>query len=360
MRHKIMILISILMILSACAKTPVEDPTDIVAPAIKKGEYAMLIPFTSSEIRQYHGTYLSRMDILEIGSRLEDKSKDHFDADDYLLGDGQVLDITELGSLVRRESTENPQGLNPPKGSLFPTGISNISVLDAVVVADVVELDFYTGSATNPKLAGVSLAIVLNQNLTSVENGMEVTRSISDARLYEYGTDMGRKLEAYIRKIPDMEDIPIYLTLYNSSSIDATLPGRFIADGYFTGRDGQFAKNVEQWVIFPSDAAEKLDSVTSSELKSVRNALKKFIPETIAIIGQGRYVDRKLDFLKINVVIQAKTFAEVHALTQYLASLLENFSAQDATIIANIKNYDETVAIIQVDMDGKISVIYTY
>jgi protein involved in sex pheromone biosynthesis len=171
---------------------------------------------------------------------------------------------------------------------------------------------------------------------------------------------MGRKLEAYLRKIPDMENIPIYITLYNTSSADATLPGKFIADGYFTGRAGQFVKNVEQWVIFPSDAADSLDSVTSSEMKSLRTALKEFIPETIAIVGQARYVDRKLDFLRINVIIQAKTYAELHALTQYLGSLLENFSDKGATIVANVKNYNESVALIQRDTSGKLTIIYTY
>ncbi|OGS59321.1 MAG: hypothetical protein A2Y19_08990 [Firmicutes bacterium GWE2_51_13] len=360
MRRRWMFGFAILLVLAGCSKPIEEDPNDIIVPAIEKGEYAMLIPFDSSETRQYHGTYLGRMDIMEIGSRLEEKSKEHFPTDDYILGEGQVLNLSKLSSLVKRESTENPQGLNPPKGIQFPTGVGSISVLDAVVVADVIELNFYTGSASNPKLAGLSFAIVLNQTLTSMENNVAVQRTISDQRLYEYGTDMGRKLEAYLRKIPDMENIPIYITLYNSSSADATLPGKFIADGYFTGRAGQFAKNTEQWVLFPSDAAETLDSVTSSEMKSVRTALKEFIPETIAIVGQARFVDRKLDFLRINVVIQAKTYAEIHALTQYLGSLLENFSDKGAIIVANVKNYNDTVAIIQRDADGDLTVIYTY
>lgn len=360
MHRKLIKAVLCLFMLAGCSKPTIEDPTNIIIPAVEKGEYAVLIPFNSSDTRQYHGTYLGRADILEIGSRLEDKSKTNFPANKHILGDGQILTMTRLGTLVKRESTDNPQGLNPPKGSKFPTGISGVTVLDAVVVADVIELNFYSGSASKPKLEGISLAIVLNQNLTSVENGVDVARSVTDERLYAYGTDMGRKLEAYMRKIPDMENIPIYISLYNTSSTDSTLPGKFIAEGYFTGRAGQFVKNVEQWVIFPSDAGEKLDSVTSSEMKSLRTALKEFIPETIAIVGQARYVDRKLDFLRINIIIQAKTYAEVHALTQYLGRLLENFSDKGATLVANIKNYNETVALIQRDTDGKLSVIYTY
>lgn len=360
MHRKLLCALALLLIVAGCTKTSVPDPTNIIIPSVQKGAYAVLIPFKSSDTRQYHGTYLGRADILEIGSRLEEKSKTNFSANKYFLGDGQVLTLERLGTLVKRESTDNPQGLNPPKESKFPTGVSGITVLDAVVVADVVELNFYSGSASKPKLEGISLAIVLNQNLTSVENGVEITRSVTDDRLYAYGTDMGRKLEAYLRKIPDMENIPIYITLYNTSSVDATLPGKFIADGYFTGRAGQFVKNVEQWVIFPSDAADSLDSVTSSEMKSLRAALKEFIPETIAIVGQARYVDRKLDFLRINVIIQAKTYAELHALTQYLGSLLENFSDKGATIVANVKNYNESVALIQRDTSGKLTIIYTY
>jgi protein involved in sex pheromone biosynthesis len=360
MRRRHLWILAFLLFIGACASPVVNDPSNIIIPAVEKGEYAMLIPFNSSKTRQYHGTYLGRADILEIGSRLENKSKTHFPVEDFVLGDGQVLTLDRLATLVTREAADNPQGLNPPKGSSFPSGISNISILDAVVVADVIELNFYTGSASKPKLEGISLAIVLNQNVASVENGVDVVRPISDERLFAYGTDMGRKLEAYMRKIPDMENIPIYITLYNTSTTDATLPGKFVADGFFTGRTGQFVKNVEQWVLFPSDAADKLDSVTASEMKSLRTALKEFIPETIAIVGQARYVSQKLDFLRINVIIQAKTFAEVHALTQYLGRLLENFSDKGATIVADIKNYNETVALIQRDPDGNLSVIYTY
>ncbi len=360
MHRKLISLLALLLVFAGCAKPTVEDPTNVIIPAVEKGEYAVLIPFNSSDTRQYHGAYLGRADILEVGNRLEAKSKTNFPTNKFILGDGQVLTSTRLGTLVKRESTENPQGLNPPKGSNFPTGVSGITVLDAVVVADVIELNFYTGSSSKPKLEGISLAIVLNQNVTSIENGVAVMRGITDDRLYAYGTDMGRKLEAYLRKIPDMENIPIYIALYNTASIDSTLPGKFIADGFFTGRSGQFSKNVEQWVLFPSDEGDKLDSVTSSEMKSMRVALKEFIPETIAIVGQARYVDKKLNLLRINVIIQAKTYAEVHALTQYLGRLLENFSDKGATIVANIKNYNETVAVIQRDTSGKLTVIYTY
>ena len=360
MHRKLIVILAVGLVLTGCTKKPVAEPTNIIIPAVEKGEYAIMIPFNSSDTRQYHGTYLGRADILEIGSRLEDKSKEHFPTKDNVLGDGQVLTLARLGTLVKRESTENPQGLNPPKGSQFPTGVNKITVLDAVVVADVIELNFYSGSASTPKLEGIAMAIVLNQNLSGLENGAEVSRTVTDERLYAYGTDMGRKLEAYLRKIPDIENIPIYIALYSTSSADATLPGKFIADGFFTGRSGQFAKNVEEWVLFPSDVGDQLDSVTSSEMKSLRTALKEFIPETIAIVGQARYVDRKLNMLRINVIIQAKTYAEVHALTQYVGRLLENFSDKGATIVANIKNYNETIAVIKRDTGGKLTVIYTY
>ncbi|MDP3442143.1 MAG: CamS family sex pheromone protein, partial [Ignavibacteria bacterium] len=182
-----------LILLSSCASdNSSQDPT--IIERLNNNDYSMILPFVASEVRQYHGTYLGRADFLEIGSRLEDKSKEYFNVNDYYLSEGQVITNNELTRLVRRESTDNPYGLNPPSGSEFLVGTSDITVVDAVVVADVVELDFYQQSGGEIKLAGMSFAIVLNQSLSSADGLINV----SDQVLYDYGSNMGRKLDRYI------------------------------------------------------------------------------------------------------------------------------------------------------------------
>ena len=359
MKNKLWVLILVLLVVGGCSKKVIETPTVTVLPSTKTGEYSLVIPFSSAPTRAYHGVYLGRADFLELGSRLEEKSQAHFPAKDYYLGEGQVLTYDRLSSLVKRESTENAQGLNPPKDSSFPTG-TGISVVDAVVVADVLELNFYNGSQSNPKLAGISFAIVMNQVGTTLINGVSTAYSISDDRLYEYGSDMGRKLVSYIRSITDMEEIPIYVALYSTSSADSTLPGHYFADGYFTARSGQFALSGEQWTIFPSDAATEIDGVTASQFATLRSAIKEFVPENISVIAEGRYVDKKLGFLRITIGVQAKTYTEIHALTQYAAQLMGNFTDKDFSMVIKINSYNSTVALIERQANGDPSIIYTY
>jgi protein involved in sex pheromone biosynthesis len=351
---KVIVFLSLILLSSCATDSTGDDPT--IIERLDNNEYSMILPFVASEVRQYHGTYLGRADFLEIGSRLEDKSKEHFNVEDYYLSEGQVLTNTELSRLVRRESTENPYGLNPPSGSEFLVGTSNISVLDAVVVADVVEIDFYQQSGGEIKLAGMSFAIVLNQSLSSPDGLINV----SDQVLYDYGSNMGRKLDRYIRSLSDMEDMPIYIALYVTNPSDAVLPGRYIADGYFTARGGQFSPNNEQWVLFPSTQASSMDAGLADKFNALKTRITEFIPESVGVVGEARYVDNQTNFLRLTLTIQAKTYSEIRGLTQFTIELLKDIDQRDFPIVVRINSISETLVLIQLFENDELNVIYTY
>lgn len=344
-----------LILLSSCVTdNSNQDPT--IIERLDNNEYSMILPFVASEVRQYHGTYLGRADFLEIGSRLEDKSKEHFNVDDYYLSEGRVITNSELSRLVRRESSDNPYGLNPPSGSEFLVGTSDIAVVDAVVVADVVEIDFYQQSGGEIKLAGMSFAIVLNQSLSSPDGLINV----SDQVLYDYGSNMGRKLDRYIRSLSDMEDMPIYIALYVTNPSDAILPGRYIADGYFTARGGQFSPSNEQWVLFPSAQATSMDAVLADKFNALKTRITEFIPESVGVVGEARYVDNQTDFLRLTLTIQAKTYSEIRGLTQFTIELLQDLDQRDFPIVVRINSILETLVLIQLSENDELNVIYTY
>lgn len=348
-------ILSIVLLLSACSSN-VESGENTIIQANDENDYCIVLPFVASDIRQYHGTYLGRADFLEIGSRLEEKSKEYYGVEDYCLSEGHVISNSDLTKLVRRESTENPYGLNPPSGSEFLIGTSNISVKDAVVVADIMEIDFYQQSGGDVNLAGLSFAIVLNQSL-STPDGLV---TVSDEVLYDYGSNMGRKLDRYVRSLSDMEDMPIYITLYVTNPTDAVLPGRFIADGYFTARGGQFNTNNEQWVLFPSIQATTLDAALADKFNNFKSSITTFIPESIGVIGEARYVDNQTNFLRITLTLQAKTYSEIRALTQYTTELLKNIDQRDYPIVVRINSISETLVLIELSEDNKLDIIYTY
>lgn len=351
---KISLLILIILLSSCSSKIDLGENT--IIEKNDENEYSIILPFEASDVRQYHGTYLGRADFLEIGSRLEEKSKEYFNINEFYLSEGHVVSNSDLSKLVRRESADNPYGLNPPSGSQFLIGTSNISVLDAVVVADIMEIDFYQQNGGEISLAGMSFAIVLNQSLNTPDGLV----SVSDEVLYDYGSNMARKLDRYIRSLSDMEDIPIYIALYVTNPTDAVLPGRYIADGYFTARGGQINSNNEQWVLFPSAQASSLDGSLADKFNNFKLAISDFIPESVGVVGEARYVDNSTNFLRITLTIQAKTYAEIRALTQYTTELLKNIEQRDYSIIVRINSISETLVLIELSKNNELDIIYTY
>lgn len=351
---KLILFLSLLFLVACQSETT--GPDVQVINRIDKDDYMMLLPFSASPIRNYHGTYLGRTDFMEIGSRLEAKSKEHFSPEEYYLAEGQVLTNALLGQLVKRESTDNPYGLNPPKDSDFLIGTSDISVKDAVVVADVMEIDFHIEEGNEYPLAGISLAIVLNQNLRTKDSFVTIT----DQVLYDYGTNMGRKLDRFIRSLTDLEDIPLFIALYVTNPTDAVLPGRLIGSGYFTARGGQFAKDDEVWALLPSTQASSLNINLVEQFNQIKSALTVFTPEAVGVVGEVRFVDQQADFMRLTLTLQAKTYAEIQGLAQYTAQLIQEIDNREYPVVVRINSISETLVLMELTVDDELSIIYTY
>jgi protein involved in sex pheromone biosynthesis len=346
LKNKILMIILMLVLLTGCFNGENPDDPDIIQPTTQ-GEYTLIADFTVSPVRLYHGTYLGSYDAMEIGRRLQQKSKKHFSIEQHYLQEGQILSYDRLISLVRRESDSNPQGLNPPIGSQFDIGDGRTFIDDAVVVADIVELNFMGNASENFALKGISLTIVLNQNIPQTVGGLDTFVTIQTDRLYQFGTDIGRKLESYLRTIPAVGDVPVFITLYSTASSDATLPGSFIGEGIFRNRSGQFVRNQEKWVILPSSEATSLDATLSSQFASLKSSLQGLLPEAIGVIGKARYIDNEVDELKITINMIAKTYSEISMVTQITAQLLDTFENNDMLIVVEIRSLGTVMAVME-------------
>lgn len=340
------------MSVSACSPTNNPDnPTDIIR---QEGEYAMVDQFSPSANRVYHGTYLPIHQALEVGSRLVDLSKKHFDVQEFYLQEGTIITLPRLGALVRRESATNPIGLNPPSGSLFPNG-SGVDVADAVVVTDVMEVNFMQRRGSDYTLAGISIAIVLNPNQSVGEGRVRITPE----RLYEYGSDMGRKLESYLRSQSGVGDVPIYITLYSLESVDAILPGGMIGEGLFLSRSGQFTKLNEAWIMIPSSASNELNPFVHSVFLQLKSKVQTLLPEATGVFARTRVINQRIDLMVIDVNANVKTYTELLALTQLIITEVQDFEEQKMDIKIHIKNLNSTLVLIEKKAnDDKFTIIY--
>lgn len=356
MRNKIILLSLCLVLLSGCGSD--DTPKSKEINAVIQGDYNVLLPLDTSDSRNRHSSKQpgSMFDVFEIGKGLYDRSKKHFSPDSYIQKEGDVLTFKKLQKLLGRQSNSNDIGLNPEAGTSFDTGDGQV-VDSPFIVDDIYEIDFMKGD----ELSALSIAIVLQPDqktdaFTENKVAYEKTTTISEATLRAYGEEAARKLVSYLRSQPQVGDgMPIYVTLYNVSSADNTLPGSFIAESYFkpNSRSSSFDAIEEEWVLFPSDGADKMDGATSTHFNSLRQSLYQFLPEDVSIIGKGLYIDKKIDTLYIDISVQAKTYTECQALIQQSVSLLDNFTDQDMAIKVNVLNGKETIAVMNRNKNSK-------
>lgn len=342
MKHKQFICATLLIsiVLAGCSSDDEQDTSTMVeTQAIEEGDYGATLPFTSSDSRQKHSV-LSRslVDSMNIGTGLLDYSASHFSTKNYTIQEGIFLAYDELTSLLGREREANPDGLNPNSETSFETG--NGAVKAPVIVRDIYEVNFIK----NKEVKGLSLAIVLNSQVSENGSGTTITE-IKDETLRAYGEETAMKLVTYMRKMPEIGDnLPIYVALYKDTTSDDTLPGAFFAEAYFEGRSASFSSIKEQWAMFPGTTASKLDGNAVTQFTQIKNALNGFLPDDVNIIGRGKFQNDKLSELRITVNMYAKTATEAISLTQYLKSQLSNFSSLEYKIQVEIRCQDETIA----------------
>lgn len=341
---KVNLLLCLLLLLGCVGcgnqnQNPEAENGKIVA-STTKGQYAKLFPYNSSPARYWHGNVMSRFDAIEVEKGLERRAQAHFSTKEYLQASGSLLDSNALQMLQRRESSDYPYGLNPPSGSFEVT--EAITVDSPYLVYDIVEMDFYHSDNTE-KIAGIALTILLNSTVTASQDGAETTITIPANRLYTYGSNIGRRLELYMRQLTNVEaDCPIYISLYASAPSDSSLPGTYIGEALFTGRSGQFREINEQWALFPSDTAQSLDATLYSQVVSMKNSIHDFLPENLDLIGLGRFEDNQIRSLKLTINVQAKTYSEVGSLAQYVAQLCDQLDTTSMDLSIEIKMFDKT------------------
>lgn len=358
---KLICLSLILFLLTGCSSdSDIDNGLIDEAAPVEHGDYTIAVPYQVSSTRKYHNDYQrSKFDSDAIGKGLIELSKQHFSPSDYYLQDGQFIsyqDLTWSGNgdtigLVGRESDANAMGLNPKYGTKLP--LSDGSTLEVtkqnpvVLVTDIFEINFVKPDGNKLEAEAMSLAIVLSPNIT-VDDGLYgkvVTMSQKD--IITYGTTVAVKLQNYLRSLPEVGNVPIYITLFSATSSDAKLPGVFIAEALCESRSVNFTEINEEYAFFPSSSANDLDGETSTYFDDFVDELDTFMPEDLGVSAKGHFQDHTLDRLEITVNTQAKDYVEQKAVIQYVKKLIEDiFKLDSYKIIVKINCNYETIAVL--------------
>lgn len=351
MKKIISILIALMFIVGCTNKTIEEDNGSVTIVNTDKSDYNYVAPFDATYSRFNHNV----KDYMEIGKGLVEISKEYFPTATYDLKEGVITSSykNEFQPLIHlRESKDNPFGLNP-EGTTVVKVNDQTEVTGPLLVSDLYEVNFVT--KTNPEdIAGISLALVLNKSIRD-DNGNAV--SVDDKVLYEFATEIaGPKLESYLRKKPELNNVPIVIAIYVTDSANESIPGNFIAQAKYENRQGQFTKINHKWAIFPTKAGRDIDGNIDEQIASMKRSVSSFLPEDIGIVGYGEFQNDQLVQLKISVNVQTKTYTEVWALSNHIGNLIKDMNT-NVPIKVEIKSLNTTLAIVVRDANTSKAVV---
>lgn len=366
MNRKIVLVLLILVFLTACSQKNNESddniPTQNNIVEGVSGGYSIITPFQSSLLRQIYAQNYREIDTIEIGRRLQDISKEYFSPKDYLVSEGSLITIARYNELVTSRSDSNPYGLNPERNS--DPFVENITDSQGIVTGQVTipnprfvkslyEINFYKDS-NREQLNAASIAVVLNRHqIYDADNGL--SQEISDASLFQVANDMiAIQLNAYLRTLPNMKDIPIMISFYVQDSaqdnlVGNYLPGKFIGHGIFEGSNASttLKKNNEAWYLLNSNEASVNVPDTYSNFSLFKNQVSSFLnDESVGIVGQAFTVNNNVQNIQIDINLGAKTELEIYGLTQYLATTIDELNATNVPTVINVKMFQNTRAIV--------------
>ena len=337
LKRKLCILLTISMILCGCSSGSSNS-----SDSSSEDEYQAVTPYETSDTRVKHvGLISDSKTRIQIEDGLMDQSKAYFSPKEvsyktHAFLDYDTLDATDgsrglLGTL----RDDNPNGLNPGSEEEFDTGNGNVK--GAIVLADIYELDWYSGD----DLKGVSIALVVN---SEVGDNVKIKKS----KLRNYLKVTSTKLVNYMRSRYNeiTDNIPIYVASYELSSDDDDLGG-YIYSLYMNKNDQKFTNLSEHWYRVPSTAISKKDSTLYEQFLAYQEKIKDVLSDDSYCIAEAKYNGDTLEKLNITITAHGKTAGEMLAVSQAAKKQLSKFKMKDCQYVVKVIDNEETYCILK-------------
>lgn len=286
--------------------------------------------------------------LIHVEKRMIELSKEIFETERSILGQGTVLDESSLDRLLSAESSTNPEGLNMKKGERLKEGDQSFPAMRNIV-SNITELDFYDKNDPSKRI-GISLCLLMNTNVTDYEyNSYEI--SLDTAK--NYGEEAAKKLVLSLRQKEELRDLPILVLIYSLSSQDESLPGVMVSQALSHDENVNFVGLDESWMIFPSSEANREDSESVLLFENLKEAINSYTKETVTMIARGHYVDKEMDSLKITVQTYSASYQFNLGLAQVLASECDELGSLNMKLKIEIQYYDDVIFTIWKDEQQK-------
>ncbi|MYL35524.1 CamS family sex pheromone protein [Pontibacillus yanchengensis] len=277
----------------------------------------------------------NRFDIKEMEVGLRRHAKGVFDPKDYFFQEGQYLTDDILYDWLDRAKNEaetngTPNGLNP---SVKEDAGEEVLRDNPKYLSHILEQDYLKKNEEGDvvQLKGMTIGLAMKSQYQFQEEigGPVLYEDIPVAEMLKEGKQIAQTVLERLRKMEDLQDVPIMFAIYREEEKGAMVPGNFVAKTTVQGSDmklGSWEPIQEDYVLFPSDEASGAHPEDASLISDLQNDVAEYFPNYIGVVGKGFYIEDELRELTITIPIEFKGQTEVIGLTQYVYSIIvENF-----------------------------------
>ncbi|AYU55623.1 CamS family sex pheromone protein [Staphylococcus debuckii] len=398
MKRTFVLLISLLLILTACGNKNEQDKSEknessqktdsnnvkqIATDKDVQGDnYRTILPFKESQAR---GLLQQNMASGYNGEDFEDgllkQSKEVFPTDKYLYQDGQYLDKDTINSYLEPKYTKSEidkmsaddkedknanenLGLNPSHNG--EKDEKKIAEKSPAYLSNILEQDFYGNRDTEgKKIKGMTIGLAMNSvyYYQKEKDGETFSKKLDKAKVEKEGKRMSDEILSRLRENKALKDIPIHFAIYLQSGEDEIIPGEFVAGA--TADEGQTRINDwksidEKTVLLPSQEAGDLDESLNNNFKQFNDNLQSYFTNFTQAVGKAKFVNKKPQQVSIDLPIDYYGKAELTGITQYVTEQAEKYFSSIDEYEIHIKDGNNARALITKTKDDKKPQVHIY
>ncbi|GEP79521.1 CamS family sex pheromone protein [Staphylococcus carnosus] len=398
MKRTFVLLISLLLILTACGNKDEQDKSDknessnktdsnnvkqiATDKDVQGDDYRMILPFKESQAR---GLLQQNMASGYNGEDFEDgllkQSKEVFPTDKYLYQDGQYLDKDTINSYLdpkytkseidkmsgdeKEEKNANENlGLNPSHNG--EKDEKKIAEKSPAYLSNILVQDFYSNRDTEgKKIKGMTIGLAMNSvyYYQKEKDGETFSKKLDRAKVEKEGKRMSDEILSRLRENKALKDIPIHFAIYIQSGEDEIIPGEFVAGA--TADDGQTRINNwksidEKTVLLPSQEAGDLDEGLNNNFKQFNDNLQSYFTNFTQAVGKAKFVNKKPKQVSIDLPIDYYGKAELTGITQYVTEQADKYFSNIDEYEIHIKDGNNARALITKTKDDKKPQVHIY
>ena len=303
-------------------------------PIIRDGAYR---PSQSRGITQRLN---STINIKAFESGLMSLASQHFSTDKHFFEEGQYISSETVSAWVRRESSDNPQGLNP-----VDNGEAEAEMRSPIYLESVLEQDYYVETENGMQLAGMMIGLAMNSvdYYQAEQYGPILSQEIPDEDIRNQSQEMINQILDEIREVDELHDIPIVFAIFKQSPRDNLAGGNYVSQTVSASGNelGEYENLNYSKLVFPLEGE---GTAVATNFEAFKSEVEQFFPNLSGVTGIGSYKGDQIESLRVDITTQFYGEAEMIAFAQYVEVAAQNHLPINILVEITIDSMDDVEA----------------